>query len=890
MDKMFERLSEERKELQAKGYYPEWVTTQGHQMFKQSYKYEDTYMLGRHKTIAKELSQYLPTEELREHYEEVFFELLWSGKLSPSTPVLANCGTDRGFTVACSGQYIGDSVESFYTELKETALLSQAGFGTSGHFSDIRPRGSSISKGGTASGVRPVIDDFFTCASKISQGGARRGSFAAYLDIESDDFFECIQDLFVNTNGKNYGWIIKQSFIDKLVSGDTEANKRFTEALYNKQIHGKGYYFFLDKVNEHRPQMYKDHGLDVKASNLCVHGDTTILTDQGNLVIKDLENQNVNVWNGKQWSNTQVIKTNTNQELIKVTLNTGESIKCTPYHKFYVQESYSSKPVEKRASELSINDKLIKFNVEAIQGHSKSLDKAYQNGFFTGDGCSYKGKSIVYLYNDKKSLRHKFTDITHESSYKERITLHVNGLQDKFFIPNSDYSIKDRLNWLAGLMDADGTVVTNGTNESLQLASINPEFLRDLQQMLLTLGVRSKVTLNKKAHKSSMPKNDGTGDYALYDCKQIERLLISSSSLYKLAQLGFRCERLQFTANKPQRNAEQFSRVESIEMVEGLHDTYCFNEPLEHKGVFNGILTGNCSEIMLHSSEEYTYSCILSSLNLTKWDDMENDNSIFDATVFLDCVTSDFIAKSKDVAGLEKVRAFTIKGRAIGLGVMGLHTLMQSRSLPIDSLQSHLLDMSIFKRIHAESLRASEWLARVLGEPDWCKGYGVRNTHRTALAPTKSTALLMGGVSEGINPDPGMAFEMASAVGELKRITPVFYELMKERGMYNKKTVNRIIANLGSVQQEDWLTDHEKQVFKTAFEINQEVLINRTSARQQFICQGQSLNLFVADEDMDAQVAYLISLIFLDPNILSQYYIYSRNGVVVNDECVMCSG
>lgn len=701
MDKMFELLSEERKELQAKGYYPEWVTTQGHQMFKQSYKYEDTYMLGRHKTIAKELAQYLPTKELREHYEEVFFDLLWSGKLSPSTPVLANCGTDRGFTVACSGQYIGDSIDSFYSNIRETALLSQAGFGTSGHFSDVRPRGAAISKGGTASGARPVIDDFFTCASKVSQGSSRRGSFAAYIDIESDDFYECIQDLFVNTNGKNYGWIIKQSFIDKLVGGDTEANKRFTEALYTKQIHGKGYYFFLDKVNEHRPQMYKDLGLDIKASNLCVHGDTTILTDQGNLVIKDLENQNVNVWNGKQWSSTKVIKTNTNQELVEVTLNTGESIKCTPYHKFYLLDNKGEATRLKFAHELAREDELI--------------------------------------------------------------------------------------------------TIDSNINETV-------------------------------------------------------------------------------------------STVVSIAPVEGLHDTYCFNEPLEHKGVFNGILTGNCSEIMLHSSEEYTYSCILSSLNLTKWDEMENDNTIFDATVFLDCVTSDFIAKSKDVAGLEKVRAFTIKGRAIGLGVMGLHTLMQSRSLPIDSMESHLLDMSIFKRIHSESLRASEWLAKELGEPDWCKGYGVRNTHRTAFAPTKSTALLMGGVSEGINPDPGMAFEMASAVGELKRITPVFYELMKERGMYNKKTVNRIIANLGSVQQEEWLTDHEKQVFKTAFEINQEVLINRTSARQQFICQGQSLNLFVADEDMDAQVAYLISLIFLDPNILSQYYIYSRNGVVVNDECVMCSG
>ena len=890
MDKLFEQLSRERKDLQTKGYYPSWFTTQGHQMFKDKYMYEDTYLLGRHKAIAKTLSRYLPTS-IQEHYEQVFFDLLWSGKLSAATPVLANCGTNRGLTVSCSGQHIGDDVDSFYSNLRETALLTKYGFGTSGGFSTVRPRGAAISKGGTANGVRPVIDDFFIATNKISQGSSRRGSFAAYLDIEHDDFDECLQDLFINTDGKNYGWVIKDSFINKLQAGDEEANRRFKEIIYLKLIHGKGYFFFVDRANRHRPEMYKEHGLDIKASNLCVHGDTTILTAQGNLVIKDLENQNVNVWNGKQWSNTTVVKTNTNQELIEVTLNTGESIKCTPYHKFYVQESYSSKPVEKRASELSVDDKLIKFNVEAIQGGNKTLDKAYQNGFFTGDGCSYKGKSIVYLYNDKKSLRHKFTDVTYEYSYKERITLHVDGLQDKFFIPNSDYSIKDRLDWLSGLMDADGTVVTNGTNECLQLASINPEFLRDLQQMLLTLGVRSKVTLNKKACKTSMPKNDGTGDYALYNCKQVERILISSSSLYKLAQLGFKCERLQFTANKPQRNAEQFSKVESIKMLEGLHDTYCFNEPLEHKGVFNGILTGNCSEIMLHSGPDYTYSCILSSINLTHWDEIENDNTIFDATVFLDCVTSDFIHNASTIPGLERVIEFTKKGRAIGLGVMGLHTLLQSKSIPMDSMEAHLLDGTIFKRLHDESLRASQWLATMQGEPEWCKGYGVRNTHRTAQAPTKSTALLMGGVSEGISPDPGMAFEASSAVGELTRITPVFYQLMKERGMYSEKTVNRIIENLGSVQQEEWLTSHEKEVFKTAFEVSQEMLINRTAARQKYFCQGQSLNLFVpGDGDgVEEHIAQLISQVFVNENILSQYYIYSRNGVVVNDDCVACS-
>lgn len=565
MNKLFEQLSRERKDLQTKGYYPSWFTTQGHQMFKDKYMHEDTYLLGRHKTIAKTLSKYLPTS-IQEHYEQVFFDLLWSGKLSAATPVLANCGTNRGLTVSCSGQHIGDDVDSFYSNLRETALLTKYGFGTSGGFSTIRPRGAAISKGGTANGVRPVIDDFFIATNKISQGSSRRGSFAAYLDIEHDDFDECLQDLFINTDGKNYGWVIKDSFINKLQAGDEEANRRFKEIIYLKLIHGKGYFFFVDRANRHRPEMYKEHGLDIKASNLC-------------------------------------------------------------------------------------------------------------------------------------------------------------------------------------------------------------------------------------------------------------------------------------------------------------------------------------SEIMLHSGPDYTYSCILSSINLTHWDEIENDNTIFDATVFLDCVTSDFIHNASTIPGLERVVEFTKKGRAIGLGVMGLHSLLQSKSIPMDSMEAHLLDGTIFKRLHDESLRASQWLAAIQGEPDWCKGYGVRNTHRTAQAPTKSTALLMGGVSEGISPDPGMAFEASSAVGELTRITPVFYQLMKERGMYSEKTVNRIIENLGSVQQEDWLTDHEKDVFKTAFEVSQEMLINRTAARQKYFCQGQSLNLFVpGDGDgVEERIAQLISQVFVNENILSQYYIYSRNGVVVNDDCVACS-
>mgnify|MGYP000937371514 FL=1 len=299
--------------------------------------------------------------------------------------------------------------------------------------------------------------------------------------------------------------------------------------------------------------------------------------------------------------------------------------------------------------------------------------------------------------------------------------------------------------------------------------------------------------------------------------------------------------------------------------------------------------TNLCTEIMLHSSEEYTYSCILASMNLANWDKIKDSDSVFIATVFLDCLCEDFIRNSKGVPGLEKVREFTIKGRAIGLGAMGFHTYLQSKGIPFASLEAQFLSNEMAKHISEESLRASKWLAEKFGEPEWCKGYGVRNTHRTAYAPTKSTALLMGGVSESWSPDPGMVFDMASAVGELRRIPPVFYEKMKEKGVYNEETIRDIINHIGSVQHVDWLTPEEKQVFMNAYEIEQKIILRHASQRQKYTCQGQSLNFFVAEEGSEDQIAELITMAFLDENILSQYYFYSKSGVVVPDECLSCS-
>ena len=238
---------------------------------------------------------------------------------------------------------------------------------------------------------------------------------------------------------------------------------------------------------------------------------------------------------------------------------------------------------------------------------------------------------------------------------------------------------------------------------------------------------------------------------------------------------------------------------------------------------------------------------------------------------------------------MEKVREFTIKGRAIGLGIMGYHTYLQANNIPYVGLEAQFIGQDIAEHLQKESLRASQWMAQEFGEPEWCKGYGVRNTHRIAYAPTKSTSLLMGGVSESWFPDPAWVFEATSSVGELSRIPPVIYERMKEKGVYSQETLNDIIANLGSVQHVDWLTDAEKLVFLNAFEMDQMILFRRAMLRQKYTCQGQSLNFYVPEDGSEDLIAELMTAVFLHEDCLAQYYIYSRSGVVVRDECVACS-
>lgn len=266
IDNAYEKLSKERKRMQERGECPDWFTTGGYQLFKEKYLYEAKTPKQQYERIAKTAAQHT---EIPDKWEQRFFELMWKGWMSLSTPILANMGTNRGLPVSCSGQYVDDSINGFYKSRHETAILTKHGFGTSAYLGDIRPRGSPISVGGKASGVLPVFKGFVQDMREVNQGNARRGAWAGYIEIDHVDFDELCSHVEHFPDDANIGWIVSEEFIQRLQDGDEEANRRFKKCLKTKLLTGKGYFFFKDKISKHRPQIYKDKQLDIKASNLC---------------------------------------------------------------------------------------------------------------------------------------------------------------------------------------------------------------------------------------------------------------------------------------------------------------------------------------------------------------------------------------------------------------------------------------------------------------------------------------------------------------------------------------------------------------------------------------------------------------------------------------------
>ena len=276
-------------------------------------------------------------------------------------------------------------------------------------------------------------------------------------------------------------------------------------------------------------------------------------------------------------------------------------------------------------------------------------------------------------------------------------------------------------------------------------------------------------------------------------------------------------------------------------------------------------MTNICSEIVLHTDESHSFVCCLSSVNLDKYNEWKNTNLIYDATWFLDGVLEEFIQKAKNMKGFENSVRSAEKGRALGLGVLGWHSLLQKNGISFESLLAQYKTREIFSKLKLETERASRALAETYGEPLWCVGTGMRNTHLRAVAPTVSNSKLAGNVSPGIEPWAANVFTDQSAKGTFIRKNKELKKLLRKVGIDNKETWDKILNDGGSIQDikelDDWyydtlgrLTNEKKDnepaknVFKTFKELNQLELVRQAGIRQDYIDQSVSLNLAFPSE------------------------------------------
>jgi ribonucleoside-diphosphate reductase alpha chain len=539
---------------------PPWMSKEAIDTLSRGYLYQGETPRGMYERVANQAAKLLDYSELSAD----IFEMLWRGFLGLATPVASNFGTSRGLPISCYSNHVSDSVPSIYSHLKESAALSQHGGGVGTYFGDIRPAGAPISSGGKSTGIVPWMRQFDQCASVVSQGGVRRGSFALYLPIDHPDLLEVLRTKdhsqgdprdFIDSN---IAVTVTDEWAESLLAGDLEKKKIFGEVLKMRLVSGSPYIIFIDNANRANPECYTQRGLGVKLSNLC-------------------------------------------------------------------------------------------------------------------------------------------------------------------------------------------------------------------------------------------------------------------------------------------------------------------------------------SEIFLHTDENHTFVCVLSSLNLARWEEWKDwkgpstGKSAPELAVYLlDAVVEEFCHKAERITSMGRAVRFARKSRALGLGTMGLHALYQSKTLPFSSDRARELNYEAHKFIKEKALKASRDMAVTYGEPEWCQGTGLRHTHLMAIAPTKSNSVICGAGSEGIEPIDANYYVAKQAKGTFVRKNKYLVEHLIKIEQNTDKTWESILEFRGSVQHLPFLDDKAKNVFKTAREIDQFEIIRQALTRQEFVCQGQSINLFV-DPEATPEYLFRLHLSAWKGGLKSLYYLKSSS-------------
>ena len=654
-------------------------------------------------------------------------------------------------------------------------------------------------------------------------GGRRNGSFAIYMEpwhadielflqmrknhgdeeLKARDLFYAmwIPDLFMERVKANGTWTLMcpdecpnlsdvygDEFVQLYTKYETEGKGRRTinardvwyQILDAQMETGTPYILFKDACNKKSNQ--KNVGT-IKSSNLCVAPETMVLTDTGHREIQMMCGEKVNVWNGEQFSEVEIVKTGTGQELIDVFTDDGGKVSCTPYHKFYIKTATGQVQMLS-AEELRTGDELVQCS-----------------SYPTIDGTdTYNGETI----------------------------------------PSQNCPMKTKLEWFNNFCEAEGNTA-NGI-----VSSDGSYSLRHLQLFLQTCGIGSVInTLTSRAKTSITLHNLSSADTSLH------RLVLTKRPV----------------------------KILKVENNNRCDDTYCFVEPKRHMGVFNGILTGQCTEIVQYSDEKETAVCNLASISLPAF--VSNGKIDYEELHKVAKIVINNLNRVIDVNyyPIEKTRVSNFRHRAIGLGIQGLSDCFMQLNLAFHSDEAKQINKWIFETMYHAALEKSCELAEQYGpyetfhgspasqgilqfdmwninptneRYDWTalktriKTSGLRNSLLLAPMPTASTSQILGN-NECIEPITSNIYSRKTMAGEFILVNKYMMNDLLTLDLWNEKMKNNIIANNGSIQHIDAIPKEIRDKYRTVWEVPMKHLIDMSADRGAFICQSQSLNLWLED-------------------------------------------
>jgi ribonucleoside-diphosphate reductase alpha chain len=905
----------------------DWLNDYSQQFLEAGYLSKGETVENRIKVIGDNAERILKRDSNNPDFFNGYSQRLQShiakGWISLSSPIWSNFGTNKGLPISCFGSYIDDSVESILNTVAEVGTMSKYGGGTAGYFGELRSRGSLITGNGTSNGTKPFLELFQSASNVINQGQTRRGYFAGYIDIQHGDIDEWLN---IRAEGDpiqhiTWGVNVPTWWMQQMRDGDELKRDTWAKVIKKRFETGLPYIIYIDNANngESVPEVYKGKGL-IKGSQMCVVASERAVTSKGLLTVKELyeSGENLTLFDNEKVVNASPMKLiEKNADVYKVTLENGMSHTITGYHKVKVLDEKTSNSVMKQCLDLEIGNRVFVQNTKGLFGQMCMEDEAYLLGLYQSDGTQYEDIIMLDVWENDfdllEDIQNKFNKIhikygcntyniknsegdiigsrvNNPAKFRECIVnqsevkkkrLASKTLQkalsfSKGNVPDWIWKGTEATQWayVKGLLQADGTVFLDSKCGGIQLsyADINKEFLEQLQLLFANLGLNSKIKIIRKGGESLLP--DGKGDYKMYPTKDCWRLYVSNKPdcLTIEKYTGFLSRKGVNLENRFYKdNTKKAFKIVSIDYI-GKEDVYCTTvNSNEHLWICNGFVTSNCTEIFLPIDKENSFVCDLASANDFFFEEYNKTTCIEDITYLLDAAMTEFIEKASKIKFLERAVNFAIEHRALGIGRLGYHSMLQSKMIPFESLEARNVNVAIQKHIQEKSLHASKLMAEMFGECKFTTGLGRRNTTLQAIAPTTSSAFILGQVSQSI--EPWMSNLMIKDLAKGKYVIRNKYleQVLESKDKNDSSVWDSILKQQGSVLHLDCLSDEEKSVFKTAREISQDEIILQAAQRQKFIDQGQSLNLFITADTTAKEVNQLLIKAH-DLGIKSLYY------------------